>query len=459
MRSPNLVILIVLACAIAFATAPRARALPAPAGSVAAAPSTSASASAIPTATSSGPSSRALLPAMDATNSCVTCHAGLSDTKLRVPAKDFLGSVHRDERIGCVGCHGGDPRDSTVGAHAIALGFTPHPAHSEIAGMCGSCHSDASFMRRLNARISIGQEAMFRLSLHGKLSESGDDRAPNCAVCHGKHDILPPSSPRSPVNRLNVAKLCSSCHSDPERMVRYNLRTDQFSKWEKSVHGEAFKSGNPNAPTCTGCHGAHSAAPPDASSVARACGRCHEVEMGFFEQSPHSKGFRSRGLAECVACHSNHDVARATALLVGTTPDATCMKCHGKDDKPRRVADEISGLLSDARTRAAEARSIVARAKEEGFHVAGVGPALERLAMAEQRLRASVHTLDPLRLKDPIETIHQSVDEAERLVSGARQVREHKRRGYYVELGLSGVLFGLLALKAVQLDRRRRGRP
>ena len=42
--------------------------------------------------------------------------------------------------------------------------------------------------------------------------------APNCAVCHGKHNVLSPSSPLSPVNRLNVAKLCSGCHSDPARM-------------------------------------------------------------------------------------------------------------------------------------------------------------------------------------------------------------------------------------------------
>ena len=104
------------------------------------------------------------------------------------------------------------------------------------------------------------------------------------------------------MNRANVAKLCGGCHGDPEMMAKYGLRTDQYEKWTKSVHGQAFRAGNPNAPTCTGCHGAHSSAPPDASSVARACGRCHEEEMGFFEQSPHSQGFRERGLAQCVAC-------------------------------------------------------------------------------------------------------------------------------------------------------------
>ena len=39
------------------------------------------------------------------------------------PARDFATSVHRDERIGCVGCHKGDPRDPTVGAHSEGSGF------------------------------------------------------------------------------------------------------------------------------------------------------------------------------------------------------------------------------------------------------------------------------------------------------------------------------------------------
>ena len=272
--------------------------------------------------------------------------------------------MHRDDRIGCVGCHKGDSRDPTVGAHARSMGFEPHPTHAEVPQICGNCHSDAAYMRHLNARLPVGQEALFRLSLHGKRTAAGDDQAPNCGSCHGRHEILPPSSPRSPVNRANVSKLCGGCHSDPKRMARYQIPTDQVSKWERSVHGQAFRNGNPNAPTCTGCHGAHASTPPDASSVARACGRCHEEEMGFFEQSPHSKGFRERGLAQCVACHGNHDVVSPTALIVGTTPDAICMKCHTQDEKPRKVAEETSGLLRDARGRAEAARAAVHRARD-----------------------------------------------------------------------------------------------
>ena len=454
MRSPKLLALALAAGVLAIAgSSPFARAEGGPAPDGSAAPA--AASSGAPATSATGPH-RSLPPPIDAANTCASCHATLSDAKLRAPAKEFGGSVHRDERIGCVGCHKGDPRDPTVGAHSKAAGFIPHPEHAQVATICGGCHSDAAFMRRINARLNVGQAALFNLSLHGKLSAAGDDQAPNCAVCHGKHDVLPPSSPRSPVNRANVAKLCGGCHGDAKRMAKYELRTDQFAKWEKSVHGVAFAKGNPNAPTCTNCHGAHSATPPDASSVGRACGRCHEQELGFFEQSPHSRGFRRRGLAECVACHSNHDVAPATSLLVGTSANATCMKCHSQDEKPRQVADEIATKLKGARDRAAQARATVARAHEMGLHVTGAAWALDQVSTAEQKLRGVVHTLDPARLDAPVAAVEQAAADAEKLVHDAEATRRVERQGYYVALGLAGLLFLALALKSLQLDRRRR---
>jgi hypothetical protein len=397
---------------------------------------------------------RALPSPIDATNTCASCHSTLSDGKLRTPAKEFSHSVHRDERIGCVGCHGGDPRDPTVGAHSAAMGFRPHPTHAEVPDVCGGCHSDAAFIRRLNGRLPVGQAALFNISLHGKLTAAGDSVAPDCSSCHGKHEVLPPSSPLSPVNRANVANLCRGCHADRDRMSKYTIATDQFDKWQRSAHGEAFRAGNPNAPTCTGCHGAHASAPPDASSVAHACGRCHEEEMKLFEQSPHSKGFRKRGLAQCVACHGNHDVARASANMVGTGPDATCMKCHGHDEKPRKVADDIAGLLRGARERASSARDAVAQAREHGLRVPGTSYALDRVATAETKVRGVVHTLDPARVEAVVGEIDQAVDETLKLVADAERARRNERRGYYLALAFAGLLLVTLALKARQLDRR-----
>jgi hypothetical protein len=295
------------------------------------------------------------------------------------------------------------------------------------------------------------------LSLHGKLSAAGDTNAPNCAVCHGKHDIVSPTSAQSPVNRLNVAKLCSGCHSDAARMSRYDARTDQFAKWEKSVHGQAFAKGNVNAPTCTGCHGAHASAPPDSASVAHACGRCHETEMGLFEKSAHSPAFRKRGIAQCVACHGNHDIAPAGPLLVGTTPEAACMKCHEKDEKPRQVADAIATTLGGARQRAAGARDAVTKAHDRGLGVAGAKYSLDQLKTSEERLRGIVHTLDPAQVEAGVVDMDRAITATLGLVAAAERERSLELRDFYVALALAALLLVTLAAKARQLDVRRRG--
>ncbi len=398
-------------------------------------------------------------PPTNPSNTCATCHATLTDPRLRGAAHDFATSVHRDDRIGCVGCHKGDPRDPTVGAHSRALGFDPRPTEAEVPRICGGCHSDASFMRRVNGRLPIGQLALFNLSLHGRLSAGGDVHAPTCATCHGTHDIVPPASPRSPVNRANVAKLCGGCHGDPKIMARYGLRTDQFDRWSSSVHGLAFSAGNSGAPTCTGCHGAHASAPPDTASVARACGRCHEEELEFFEQSSHSKGFREHGLSQCVVCHGDHDIAPASALLVGTTPEATCVKCHAHDDKPLSVARAISDTLGGARDRAAAARAELARAEASGLHVGGAGYALDRMMTAELSVRGIVHTLDTARVEARVASVDAASREAFQLVATAEENRRVERRGYFVTLALAGLLLGTLTLKSLQLRRRRLAAP
>jgi hypothetical protein len=275
-------------------------------------------------------------------------------------------------------------------------------------------------------------------------------------VCHGKHDIVSPASPTAPVNRLNVAKLCSGCHSDPARMGKYDARTDQFAKWEKSVHGQAFQKGNVNAPTCTGCHGAHASAPPDSSSVAHACGRCHETEMTLFERSVHSQAFRRRGIAQCVACHGNHDIAPASPMLVGTTPEAACMKCHEKDEKPRQAADAIAAILGGARERAAAAREAVAQAHGKGLTVPGAKFSLSQVATSEQTLRAVVHTLDPSRVEAGVAEIDRAIQETLRLVAQAEHERKREVGDYYIALAFAGLLLITLLLKVRQVDKRRR---
>ena len=49
-------------------------------------------------------------------------------------------------------------------------------------------------------------------SYHGLASEGGSVVAANCASCHGVHNILPSSDPRSTINRANLDATCGKCH-------------------------------------------------------------------------------------------------------------------------------------------------------------------------------------------------------------------------------------------------------
>jgi hypothetical protein len=157
-----------------------------------------------------------------------------------------------------------------------------------------------------------------------------------------------------------------------------------------------------------------------------------------------------------VACHGNHDVAPATANMVGTGPDATCMKCHANDDKPRQVAVEIADRLRAASDQAAAARRAVERARGAGLHVAGASYALDRVATSEMNARGVVHTLDPARVREVTDEIERGSSDVMELVGEAQRARIAQRRGYFVALALAGLLLVTLALKAIQLDRRRR---
>jgi cytochrome b subunit of formate dehydrogenase len=49
-------------------------------------------------------------------------------------------------------------------------------------------------------------------SYHGLASEGGSVVAANCSSCHGVHNILPSSDPRSTVNHANLDATCGKCH-------------------------------------------------------------------------------------------------------------------------------------------------------------------------------------------------------------------------------------------------------
>ncbi|MGD0095258.1 MAG: cytochrome c3 family protein [Terracidiphilus sp.] len=122
-------------------------------------------------------------------NTCGTCHAGIT--------ANYMGGVHgkavaRGELKApvCTDCHT---------AHAI-LQPTEAAFRMQSTPICGSCHKE---------KLST-----YRDTFHSQLgSLGGYVETARCWDCHGAHDVLPASDPRSPIAPANLVATCGKCHA------------------------------------------------------------------------------------------------------------------------------------------------------------------------------------------------------------------------------------------------------
>ena len=120
---------------------------------------------------------------------CGTCHAGIT--------ANYMGGVHGKavargdlKAPVCSDCHT---------AHAI-LQPTEAAFRMQSTPICGSCHKD---------KLST-----YRDTFHSQLSSLGGYvETARCWDCHGAHDVLPASDPRSPIAKANLVATCGRCHA------------------------------------------------------------------------------------------------------------------------------------------------------------------------------------------------------------------------------------------------------
>ena len=134
---------------------------------------------------------------------CGGCHAEIEAV--------FAESVHGRavargirEAPTCIDCHG---------EHQIlgpADKGSPVYASNVPRMTCGRCHGDL----RVTEKFGMKSDAVaaFTDSFHGLASRSGSLTVANCASCHGVHDILPSSDPKSHIAPANIAATCGACH-------------------------------------------------------------------------------------------------------------------------------------------------------------------------------------------------------------------------------------------------------
>jgi cytochrome b subunit of formate dehydrogenase len=136
-------------------------------------------------------------------STCGACHSEIQET--------WAGSIHGQATARgaeaapvCTDCHG---------EHAIlGKGESDSPVHrTRVAAVtCGRCHADERLAARYN--LPLDRVRTFADSFHGLALRGGEQTVANCASCHGVHDILPSSDPRSSVHPQNLPRTCGACH-------------------------------------------------------------------------------------------------------------------------------------------------------------------------------------------------------------------------------------------------------
>jgi cytochrome b subunit of formate dehydrogenase len=352
------------------------------------------------------------------TEDCLACHGKKEFIHENAIHKDekfilnYTESIH-GELIDCSDCHGShkilpvDSSESRVNkinisttcsqCHDVIAEQYQHSEHGiafdsgfETAPTCTGCHGEHDIHRITDARSNVSRQhevdvclrchldspdvrsrmthtsgfiAGYEKSIHGRALVAGNLEAAVCSDCHGGHDELRTSNPRSKVNKFNIASTCGNCH---EEVVK---------EFQKSIHSEALVQGTEDAPTCTDCHGEHSiieptdkASPVSPKNVSqKVCGPCHSsvkltekygLSSNRFEaynDSYHGLAVRfgSVEAANCASCHGIHKI------LPSSNPESsiskenlakTCGQCHpGANENFAKGKVHITGKSTDDR--------------------------------------------------------------------------------------------------------------
>jgi hypothetical protein len=216
---------------------------------------------------STNPKSMTYFPNIEKT--CNRCHANVKFVREHAmgpgptPEELFKGSIHRESaEVTCTSCHGShnlrsliDPKSSIFrtnipqtcgichpqiykqyaesihgvlaargrsdvptcttchGIHGIKAVIDPNSPVNErriALTTCPQCHASLRIAREYG--FSTASVKSYLNSFHGLNYRGGDPYVADCASCHGVHDILPPSDPRSTVSKNNLQKTCEQCH-------------------------------------------------------------------------------------------------------------------------------------------------------------------------------------------------------------------------------------------------------
>jgi hypothetical protein len=134
---------------------------------------------------------------------CGQCHQAIT--------KEYNDSVHgiavargsTDSPV-CTDCH------TEHGIESPKVASAPTAPQNVAVETCGRCHASTRIVEKYGMRTE--RLSTFEDSYHGLALRSGRLSVANCGSCHGVHNILPSSDPRSMIHPFNLVSTCGTCH-------------------------------------------------------------------------------------------------------------------------------------------------------------------------------------------------------------------------------------------------------
>ena len=138
----------------------------------------------------------------ESVDGCVKCHSNpdflVTNKKLYDYYQDWRASIHGQEGITCVDCHGGRAAAQTEqnahGPHMPSSSSSSMVSFRNIPKTCGRCHDELLTAYRSSSHFG-----------HLERSQQGD-LGPNCVTCHGSLKAAAP-------NVNTVRATCQTCHN------------------------------------------------------------------------------------------------------------------------------------------------------------------------------------------------------------------------------------------------------
>ncbi|MBL9076601.1 MAG: cytochrome c3 family protein [Planctomycetes bacterium] len=235
------------------------------------------------------------------------------------PTDGTAGAVSKDERGGCLSCHG--DRRSATELRAAAAGVFAWPSDPAAQAACQTCHADGertSTLQAVPVQLTAEQRRAAPDFPHGphvqspRFGQPGSALADGCFACH---TFAAPDG-ADPLHAVPTLKPgagdCKQCHQD-----------------HADVGGNACRHCHPQPAGTFGSF--HEAAVRTDATPSRPT-RAWPAANGFSHLSPgHSgDGLDGRPLT-CTSCHDERATAAANTLAAVPVPDESlslCRDCH-----------------------------------------------------------------------------------------------------------------------------------